>query len=146
MTVDDLPLINACLNGLCAVLLLMARREIKQGDRKKHRTLMIAAFSVSMIFLASYLYYHFNAGVIYFGGQGWVRTFYFVLLTTHTILAVCVPVLATITLIRGLKERFGSHRKIAKYTYPIWLYVSATGVIVYVMLYQIFPHTVGVKL
>ncbi len=135
-------MINAGLNGLCAVILLFARREIKRGNTLRHRQLMIAAFTVSIIFLASYLTYHALAGVVLFGGQGIVRPFYFVLLTTHTILAVAVPVLATITLVRGLRARYNSHRKIARWTYPIWLYVSATGVLIYVMLYQIYPHSV----
>jgi uncharacterized membrane protein YozB (DUF420 family) len=142
MTVQDLPMINAGLNGLCAIILLFARREIKRGNTLRHRQLMIAAFCVSIIFLASYLTYHALAGVVLFGGQGIVRPFYFVLLTTHTILAVCVPVLATITLVRGLRARYNAHRKIGRWTYPVWLYVSATGVIIYVMLYQIYPHSV----
>ena len=143
MNVHLLPPINAALNGICAVLLFVARREIKQGHRERHRTLMISAFIVSIVFLASYLTYHFLAGVMLFGGQGIVRPFYFVLLTTHTILAVAVPVLATITLVRGLRMRYASHRKLAVWTYPVWMYVSATGVLIYFMLYQWYPHSVG---
>ncbi|HEY3876762.1 MAG TPA: DUF420 domain-containing protein, partial [Candidatus Kapabacteria bacterium] len=108
---------------------------------KQHRALMIAAFSTSIIFLASYLYYHFHAGIIHFGGSGFARPFYFTLLTTHTILAAAVPVLATITLIRGLRARYRKHRSIARWAYPVWMYVSVTGVIIYFMLYQLFPHS-----
>ncbi len=146
MSIADLPAINAGLNGTCAVLLLIARNRIKQRSTnpkamKQHRALMIAAFCTSMVFLASYLYYHANAGIVYFGGTGISRPFYFILLTSHTILALTVPVLATITLIRGLRSRYKKHRSIARWTYPVWLYVSATGVIIYFMLYQIFPHS-----
>ena len=146
MSLVDLPAINAALNGTCAVLLLIARNRIKQRSTnpkatKQHRALMIAAFCTSIVFLISYLYYHANAGIVYFGGTGIIRTLYFILLFTHTVLAAAVPILATITLIRGLRSRFKKHRSIARWTYPIWLYVSATGVIIYFMLYQIFPHS-----
>jgi|SRR5581483_4575979 len=146
MSVSDLPAINAALNGTSAVLLLIARNRIKQRAKrpeviKQHRALMIAAFSTSVLFLISYLYYHANAGIVYFGGQGAIRPVYFTLLTTHTILAATIPVLATITLVRGLKARYAKHKKIARWTYPAWMYVSITGVVIYFMLYQIFPHT-----
>jgi len=114
MSVQDLPAINAGLNGASAILLLVARNRIKHKAIKQHRAIMIAAFCMSIIFLVSYLYYHFNAGIIYFGGQGAIRPIYFTLLTTHTILAVTIPVLATMTLIRGLRARYTKHRKIAK--------------------------------
>jgi len=120
--------------------LLAARNRIKHKEIKQHRALMITAFCTSILFLISYLYYHANAGIIHFGGQGAVRPFYFILLTTHTILAAAVPILATMTLVRGLRARYAKHRKIAKWTYPVWLYVSATGVIIYFMLYQIYPQ------
>lgn len=102
---------------------------------------MIAAFCTSIVFLISYLYYHFNAGIIYFGGTGFYRPLYFTLLTTHTLLAVTIPVLATITLIRGLRARYRKHRSIAQWTYPAWMYVSVTGVVIYFMLYRVFPHS-----
>jgi protein SCO1/2/putative membrane protein len=140
MTIYDLPVVNATLNGLSGVLLVTARNRIKHGKRKQHRALMIAAYCTSILFLISYLTYHFGAHVLlHFGGTGWIRPAYFTLLTSHTILAVAVPVLATITLMRGLKNRFSAHRKIAKWTYPIWLYVSVTGVVIYILLYQIYP-------
>lgn len=141
MTIGDLPALNATLNGLSAILLVTAHNRIKHGHVQQHRTLMIAAFSTSIIFLISYLVYHFNAGVLHFAGTGWVRPAYFTLLTTHTILAAAVPVLATITLLLGLRGRYTKHRRIAKWTYPIWLYVSATGVVIYILLYQIYPAT-----
>lgn len=141
MTVADLPAINATLNGTSAVLLFVARNRIKHKLVRQHKRLMIAAFSCSILFLISYLYYHFNAGIIYFQGTGIARSFYFTLLTTHTILAVTIPVLATMTLVRGLKKRYAKHRTIAHWTYPAWMYVSVTGVVIYFMLFQIFPHS-----
>jgi uncharacterized membrane protein YozB (DUF420 family) len=147
MSIADLPAINATLNGTSAVLLFTARNRIKHRDKnraasiRQHRALMISAFSCSVLFLISYLYYHFNAGIIRFEGTGIARPFYFTLLTTHTILATAVPVLATITLIRGLKARYAKHKQIAHWTYPAWMYVSVTGVIIYFMLYRIFPHS-----
>ena len=143
MSISDLPAINATLNGTCAVLLLIARNRIKHKAVHQHRALMIAAFCTSMVFLASYLYYHFNAGIVYFDGQGVWRPIYFTLLTTHTILAVMVPVLATITLVRGLRAKYRKHKSIARWAYPVWIYVSITGVVIYFMLYQIFPHTMS---
>jgi len=140
MSVHDLPAINAGLNGASALLLLIARNRIKHKAIAQHRALMIAAFSTSILFLISYLYYHANAGIVYFSGQGIIKSVYLTLLTTHTILAAAVPILATITLIRGLRRRDAKHRKIARWTYPIWLYVSATGVIIYFMLYQLYPQ------
>lgn len=103
-----------------------------------HKACMIAAFSCSTIFLVSYVTYHAHAGVIHFMGQGWIRPFYFTLLTTHTILAVVIVPLALITLSRGLSRKFDRHRRIARWTLPLWLYVSVTGVIVYVLLYHIY--------
>ncbi len=139
MSIHDLPLLNATLNGTSAILLLIARNRIKHGDRVKHRALMIAAFTTSCVFLVSYLVYHFNAGVLHFGGIGIIRPIYFTLLISHTILAATVPVLATMSLRYGLKSQFKKHKRLSKWTYPIWLYVSATGVIIYFMLYQWYP-------
>ncbi len=136
MTVADLPALNAVLNGTAAVLLVTAYILIRQGRREAHKRVMIAAFTVSTLFLISYLTYHFLAGVVYFPGKGLVRIIYLTILTTHTALAVTVPVLAIITLRRGLKGWFQRHRAIARWTLPIWLYVSVTGVVVYLMLYQ----------
>ncbi len=137
MSVASLPALNAVLNGTAAVLLVTAYILIRQGKRDAHRRVMIAAFSVSTLFLISYLTYHFMAGVVYYQGTGLGRAIYRTILTTHTILAAAVPVLAIITLRRGLKGWFARHRNIARWTLPIWLYVSVTGVVVYLMLYQI---------
>jgi uncharacterized membrane protein YozB (DUF420 family) len=134
--VAQLPALNAVLNGTAAVLLVTAYVLIRQGRRDAHKRVMIAAFTVSTLFLISYLAYHFLAGVIYFTKTGWVRTLYLTILATHTALAAAVPVLAIITLRRGLKGWFARHRKLARWTLPIWLYVSVTGVVVYLMLYQ----------
>lgn len=136
MSVANLPALNAVLNGTAAVLLVTAYILIRQGKREAHKRVMIAAFCVSTLFLISYLAYHFMAGVVYYRGAGIARTIYLSILTTHTILAAAVPVLAIITLRRGLKGWFKLHRRIARWTLPIWLYVSVTGVVVYLMLYQ----------
>lgn len=140
LTVHDLPAIDAVLNSIATVLLLLAYSKIKQRKIEQHKRLMLAAFAVSMIFLVCYLTYHYEVGVVYFTKMGWVRTVYLWILTTHTILAAIVPILAIITLYRGLKRQDARHRKIARWTFPIWLYVSVTGVVVYLLLYQIEPR------
>lgn len=142
MTFYDLPLVNAILNGTCAALLLIARNKIKRDKRDQHKKLMIAAFCVSVLFLISYLTYHAEVGSVSFKGQGWSRPVYFTILITHTILAAAVPILAILSLRRGLRSEFAAHRKISRYTYPIWLYVSVTGVLIYVMLYHIWPSRI----
>jgi uncharacterized membrane protein YozB (DUF420 family) len=131
----SLPAVNASLNAACTVLLLMGFVFIRQRKIAFHRACMIAAFACSTIFLILYLYFHFHAGVIRFGGQGWIRTFYLGLLLTHTILAVVIVPLVLITLSRALSMKYDRHRAIAKWTLPLWLYVSVTGVIVYWLLY-----------
>lgn len=140
LTTQDLPAINAILNGTATVLLLAAYSQIRKRNIEKHRKLMLAAFSVSVVFLISYLVYHYSAGVVRFTKPGWVRTAYLWILGTHTILAAIVPILAIITLRRGLKRDDRRHRKIARWTFPIWLYVSVTGVVVYLLLYQVQPR------
>ncbi len=137
MSVQELPAVNAVLNATASVLLVTAYVLIRKGRREAHKRVMITAFSVSTLFLISYLTYHTLAGVVYYPGTGWIRRVYLTILTTHTALAVTVPVLAIITLRRGLKGWFERHRKIARWTLPIWLYVSVTGVVVYLMLYQL---------
>jgi uncharacterized membrane protein YozB (DUF420 family) len=136
-----LPAVNATLNALATVLLLLGYYFIRQQKRLQHRRVMIAAFWVSVAFLASYLTYHGLRGGVStpFGGVGAIRTIYFVMLATHVVLAAVVPVLAIITLRRGLASRFDPHKRIARWTLPIWLYVSVTGVLVYFMLYQWYP-------
>jgi len=132
------PALNATLNGSCAVLLLTGRRLIKSRRIAAHRAVMITAVIVSSLFLISYVYFHLHVGVIRFRGQGWSRPLYFSILISHTILAIVIVPLVLITLTRGLRERFDRHRVIARWTYPLWLYVSVTGVVVYFMLYHWF--------
>lgn len=139
MGVHDLPALNAILNGTAAVLLLSGYFLIRAGKRDQHKKTMIAAFCVSAVFLVSYLVYHANVGAVYFQKTGFLRYVYLTILFTHTVLAATVPVLAIITLRRALKAEksgdFSRHRRIARWTLPIWLYVSVTGVMVYLMLY-----------
>jgi uncharacterized membrane protein YozB (DUF420 family) len=132
------PKIDAALNGLSAVLLVTGRVLIARGQRSAHRAAMIAAFVTSSLFLVSYLYYHWpgHGGIVYFHGTGWIRLLYFTILTTHTILAIVIVPMVLITLTRALREQFDRHRAIARWTFPIWVYVSVTGVIVYLMLFQ----------
>jgi uncharacterized membrane protein YozB (DUF420 family) len=135
VTVADLPAVNATLNAIAAVLLAAGYVLIRSGRREMHRKVMLAAFATSTVFLASYLVYHAQVGSVRFTRQGIVRPIYFTILFTHVVLAAAVLPLALITLSRGLKGRFARHRAIARWTLPIWLYVSVTGVVVYWMLY-----------
>ena len=134
--IQILPSVNATLNATAAVLLLWGYWLIRHKRIDTHRKVMISAFCVSCVFLACYILYHAMAGVVRFPKTGPIRTVYLSILGTHTVLAATVPVLAIITLQRGLAKRFDKHRRIAKWTFPIWLYVSVTGVVVYVMLYH----------
>lgn len=136
MTVHDLPAVNASLNALSGVLLLAGLLLIRAGRRDGHRTAMIAAFATSTIFLVCYVVYHWQVGSVGFTRQGIVRPVYFTILITHVVLAASVVPLAVVTLTRGLNGRFAQHRAVARWTFPIWLYVSVTGVLVYVLLYQ----------
>lgn len=132
------PAINATLNGASAILLVTAHRMIVRGRMLAHKRLMIAAIVASSLFLASYLYYHAHVGSVHFRGHGAARPVYFAILISHTILAATVVPLVIITLTRALKGNFERHSAIARWTYPIWLYVSVTGVVVYFMLYHLF--------
>ena len=136
MSVHDLPALNATLNGLAGILLLVGFSLIRSGRREGHRKWMIAAFATSSLFLLSYLTYHAQVGSVPFTRQGFVRPLYFTILITHITLAAVVLPMAIVTLTRGLNGRFTQHRAIAKWTFPIWLYVSVTGVLVYILLYQ----------
>jgi len=136
LTVHDLPTLNAVLNALSTVLLSVGYLLIRRQKIAAHRAVMIAALVSSALFLTSYLVYHAQVGSVRFPGQGGVRTLYLSILLTHTVLAAAVPVLALITLSRALRRRFPAHRRIARWTLPIWLYVSVTGIVVYWMLYQ----------
>jgi uncharacterized membrane protein YozB (DUF420 family) len=132
------PVLDAGLNGTSAVLLLVGRGLIKRGHMAAHRAVMITALVSSSLFLSSYLYYHAHVGSVHFQGQGWTRPVYFSILISHTILAAVIVPLIIITLTRALRERFDRHRVIARWTYPLWLYVSVTGVVIYLMLYKLF--------
>jgi uncharacterized membrane protein YozB (DUF420 family) len=134
---DSLPTLNAFLNGTAAILLGIGYWLILNRRREAHRRVMLTAFAVSTVFLVSYLVHHWHARFVYFQGTGTIKTVYLWILGTHTVLAATVPVLAIITLNRGLASRFDRHRAIAKWTLPIWMYVSVTGVVVYLMLYHL---------
>jgi uncharacterized membrane protein YozB (DUF420 family) len=134
--VSSLPAVNATLNGAATILLLVGHSLIHRGKIDAHKRTMISAFGVSIAFLCCYLTYHAYAGSKPFEGQGLIRAIYFAILISHVILAATVPFLASITIYLGLKQRWEKHRRIARVTYPIWLYVSVTGVIIYLMLYQ----------
>jgi putative membrane protein len=136
VTVHDLPTVNATLNGISGVLLFIGWRLIRSGRRDAHRGVMLAAFATSAAFLVSYLVYHAQVGSVPFTRAGWVRPVYFTVLVTHVILAAATLPLALVTLSRGLRERFVQHLAIARWTLPIWGYVSVTGVLVYVLLYH----------
>lgn len=137
--VSYLPHLNAMLNGTSAVLLLSGYTFIRKGNIAAHRICQISALAVSILFLCSYITYHFYHGATRFPGQGFVRPLYFTILLTHTVLAVVIVPLVTLTFIRAFRADFVRHRRIARVTLPLWLYVSVTGVIVYLMLYQIYP-------
>lgn len=137
ISIRDLPAVNAILNATCAVLLVWGYILIRGRRKQAHKRVMITAFVTSCAFLTCYLIYHWHVGSVHFPRTGAIRTVYLSILATHTMLAATVPVLAIITLNRGLSSRFDKHRAIARWTLPIWLYVSATGVVVYLMLYKL---------
>ncbi len=130
--------LNASLNGISAILLAGGYAAIRAGKREVHKYFMVSAFGVSTVFLASYLIYHYRVGHVVFAGQGWIRPVYFALLISHTVLAIVIVPLILITLRRAWLEKFDKHRLIARWTLPLWFYVCVTGVIVYLMLYQIY--------
>jgi uncharacterized membrane protein YozB (DUF420 family) len=136
LQVSDLPAVNATLNATAGVLLTIGYILIRRGRIRQHRAAMIAACATSTLFLISYVVYHAQAGSRPFQGHGWLRGVYFTILITHVVLAAAVLPLAAVTLSRGLAARYDLHRRIAKWTFPIWMYVSVTGVVVYLMLYQ----------
>ena len=137
-SVSDLPLVNASLNAIATVLLIFGYVCIRQRRIAAHRAAMVAAFATSVLFLISYLIYHAHAGSRPFPGQGNIRVIYFVILITHIVLAATIPPLAGVTLWRAYRRRFDRHMKIARWTLPLWLYVSITGIVVYWMLYQLY--------
>ena len=137
MTVRDLPTLNAGLNATSAALLVLGWFMIRAGRRDAHRRAMTAAFACSALFLVSYLAYHAQVGSVRFRGTGTVRTVYLGILLTHTVLATAVAPLAVTAFVLARRGRFETHRKLARWTLPLWLYVSVTGVVVYVMLYRL---------
>jgi uncharacterized membrane protein YozB (DUF420 family) len=132
------PVINATLNGTSTVLLLTGRWLISRRRIAQHRLVMLTAFVTSTLFLISYVYYHLHVGSVRFQGTGWTRPVYFTILISHVLLAIAIVPLVIVTLTRALRERFDKHRAIARWTFPLWLYVSVTGVLVYFMLYKWF--------
>ena len=139
LSFQDLPTVNAFLNGLSAIFLLTGYIQIRSGKPIKHKFFMMGAFTISIVFLICYLIYHYQVGSVGFKGQGYIRPVYFTILISHTILAALVPPLAIIAIYRAFKGQLVKHKKIARWTFPIWLYVSITGVIIYLMLYVFFP-------
>jgi len=137
VTWQDLPTLNAALNTTSAVLLLTGWRLIRRGRRDAHRRAMLAALATSTLFLVSYLAYHFQVGSVRFTGQGPIRTVYFAILVSHTVLAAAIVPLVLLTLARALRGRFEAHRALARVTAPLWLWVSVSGVAVYWMLYRL---------
>lgn len=137
MTFRDLPTLNAVLNATAALLLLAGWWLIRRGRRDAHRLAMLGAFSVSALFLASYLVYHYEVGSVRFTGQGALRAAYFAVLISHTVLAVVIVPLVLLALARALRGRFDAHRAVARWALPLWLWVSVSGVAVYWMLYRL---------
>ena len=138
MTIADLPAVNATLNGIAATLLIVGWVLVRQKRFESHRRVMLAAFATSALFLISYVIYHANVGSRPFPGQGAIRVVYFAILITHIILAAAIVPMVLVTVSRGLSRRYDAHKRIARWTLPVWLYVSVTGVAVYVMLYRMY--------
>ena len=138
MTGHDLPLVNACLNGIATVLLVIGYDRIRRRQIAQHRACMVAAFATSILFLTFYVIYHYNVGSVKFPGTGVAKALYLVMLFTHVVLAALVPVLAIVTLTLAFRGNFVRHRRLARWTLPIWLYVSVTGVLIYVVLYLVY--------
>lgn len=138
LEIADLPGLNATLNGTATIFLVCGYLCIRRGKRELHKKCMLGALTASALFLVSYVIYHANAGSRPFEGEGGIRLLYFAILITHVVLAAAILPLALVTTARGLRSQFGRHVRIARWTFPIWLYVSVTGVVIYLMLYQLF--------
>jgi len=138
MNISDLPGLNACLNSLCTILLTAGFIFIKRKNERAHRNCMIAALVTSTLFLTSYLYYHFHAGSTKFP-ENWFKPIYLGILLTHTVLAMVIVPLIVAAVVQAIRGRFESHKKITRWAWPMWMYVSVTGVLIYLLLYQIFP-------
>ena len=141
MSLTDLPAVNAGLNTLCTAFLVAGFLAIRRGNETVHRRFMIAAFVTSTLFLVSYLIYHAYAGRTVFADPAWFRPFYLVILLTHTVLATLIVPLVLVTIFLGLTNRRDRHRRLARWTWPLWIYVSVTGVLIYLLLYWIFPQS-----
>ncbi len=141
MSVSDLPVLNACLNSTSAIFLTIGYVFIRQKRQTAHRNCMIVALTASALFLISYITYHYSAGRTVFKDPAWFRPIYLLLLLTHTVLAVAIVPMVIVTVSRALKGRYELHKRIARWTWPLWMYVSVTGVIIYFLLYRIFPQT-----
>jgi uncharacterized membrane protein YozB (DUF420 family) len=146
MSLSDFPALNACLNGLASLLLIAGYVCIRQGRREAHRNCMMGALAASTIFLGCYLYYHYSMKQVHgeahtrFVEPAWFRPWYLAILFTHLVGAIAIVPLVLITVVRALRERFDAHRRIARWTWPVWMYVSVTGVVIYFLLYQVFPQ------
>jgi uncharacterized membrane protein YozB (DUF420 family) len=144
MSITDLPAVNACFNTLSTILLTLGFLFIRKGRKAAHRNCMVAALCTSTLFLAGYLTYHFNVQTVTrFVDPSWFRPIYLGILLTHTVLAVLILPLIISTVMFAIRGRFESHRKVARWTWPMWMYVSVTGVVIYLLLYQVFPQTTG---
>jgi uncharacterized membrane protein YozB (DUF420 family) len=139
MSLRFLPTLNAILNATSGLFIIAGFLFIRRRNVQAHRNCMVAAVSASILFLISYLIYHFNVGATSFRGEGWVRPVYFIILITHTVLATIIVPFVIVTLRRALRGDYARHKRIARWTFPMWLYVSITGVIVYLMLYHLYP-------
>lgn len=140
MSLSDLPAVNACLNGASTILLTLGFIHIKRGRQIAHRNCMAGALITSAIFLTCYLIYHYNAGRTDFKNPQWFRPIYLFILLTHIVLAMAIVPMALTTVYLAIRKRFEAHKKVARWTWPIWMYVSVTGVAIYLLLYQIFPQ------
>lgn len=140
MNLTDLPAINAYLNGTSTVLLTLGYIYIKRGNKDAHRNCMVGAVITSTVFLACYLFYHYFAGRTSFRNPEWFRPIYLVILLTHTVLAVVIVPMVLTAIFMAIRQRWEAHKRIARWTWPIWMYVSVTGVVIYLLLYQIFPQ------
>jgi len=143
LQLTDLPHVNAALNGATIVFLAAGLAFIRTGRRAEHRACMIGALSVSVAFLVSYLIYHFNAGLAKFGGEGMVRPVYFTLLIIHIAIAAVITPLVPITAYRALRGRFDRHKRIARWTWPLWMFVAVSGIVVYAMAVHVYPDPQG---
>ncbi len=140
LEIADLTHVNAALNAVTVAFLLAALRYIRAGDRVRHKQAMIGALAVSALFLISYLIYHFNAGLAKFGGEGVIRPIYFTILIAHVVIAMVITVMVPITVYRAFTDQFDRHRRIARWTWPLWMYVAVSGVVVYVMAVHLYPY------